>query len=68
VEVTWQVEGGRLQIRWIEAGGPPLAEPRRSGFGRLLLERALASDLKGEVLLDFAESGLRCEIAVPLES
>jgi hypothetical protein len=41
--------------------------PRRTGFGRLLLERALASDLNGNVALNFAEPGLQCEITVPLE-
>jgi hypothetical protein len=40
--------------------------PTRSGFGRLLLERALAADVGGEVRLDFAGEGLHCQIAVPL--
>ena len=69
VEVVWQVDSRdrRLRIRWIETGGPSVAPPARSGFGRLLLERALASDLGGEVQLDFAEDGLRCAIAIPLD-
>jgi two-component sensor histidine kinase len=44
-----------------------VSPPRRSGFGRLLLERALTSDLGGDVELDFAEDGLRCAIAIPLD-
>jgi PAS domain S-box-containing protein len=66
VEVVWRVEPKHLVIEWVETGGPPVSEPSRSGFGRLLLERALATDLRGEVRLDFAESGLRCNIVVPL--
>jgi PAS domain S-box-containing protein len=67
LDVAWTVTSGRLAIVWHESGGPPVAGPRRSGFGRLLLERALAADLKGEVRLDFAESGLKCDITVPLD-
>lgn len=69
VEVAWQVDSGdrQLRIRWTETGGPTVGPPARSGFGRLLLERALASDLGGDVQLDFAENGLRCVIAIPLD-
>jgi two-component sensor histidine kinase len=68
VEVAWWTDAaGQLHIRWSESGGPPVVRPSRSGFGRLLLERALASDLRGEVTLEFAERGLRCDIVVPLD-
>ncbi len=69
VEVAWTISPERrLQLRWTESGGPGVAPPDRSGFGRLLLERALASDLRGDVRLDFAPQGLICEIEVPLET
>jgi two-component sensor histidine kinase len=69
VDVAWEVdpENGQLRICWTESGGPAVRPPRRSGFGRLLLERALTSDLGGDVRLDFAEEGLRCAIAIPLD-
>jgi two-component sensor histidine kinase len=69
VEVAWKVDfpDRQLRIRWTETGGPSVRPTGRSGFGRLLLERALASDLGGGVQLDFAEDGLRCAIAIPLE-
>jgi PAS domain S-box-containing protein len=68
VDIAWEKdrEDGMLRIRWTERGGPPIVAPVRSGFGRLLLERALASDLGGTVALDFAAEGLRCTIAIPL--
>jgi PAS domain S-box-containing protein len=67
VDVTWRVDTAdkKLKIRWAENGGPPVAKPKISGFGRLLLERAIAADLRGEVSLDFAEAGLRCDIHIP---
>jgi two-component sensor histidine kinase len=67
IEVVWQlVQDGPLQICWTESGGPPVARPQSSGFGRLLLERALVAELNGDVQLNFAENGLICIIAVPL--
>ena len=69
VDVAWQIDPGdrQLRIRWSETGGPPVRPPVRSGFGRLLLERALASDLGGDVQLDFDEAGLKCAVAIPLD-
>lgn len=69
VEVTWELEPyeHHLTIRWVETGGPPVTPPKTSGFGRLLLERALASDLTGNVHLDFAADGLTCVIVLPLD-
>lgn len=69
VDIVWSIEApsNRLTIQWTESNGPPVAPPQRSGFGRLLLERALAADLKGEVDLEFAERGLRCTIVLPLD-
>jgi PAS domain S-box-containing protein len=66
VEVVWESDGqGQLRIRWTESGGPKVVPPTRSGFGRLLVERVLASDLGGSVQMDFAENGLRCIITLP---
>lgn len=68
IAVKWQIEprDRLLRISWSEAGGPKVAAPERSGFGRLLLERVLAADLRGDVRLDFAEAGLRCDMTIPL--
>jgi PAS domain S-box-containing protein len=68
VDACWEIAADRqLRIRWIESGGPAVTLPKRSGFGRLLLERVLTSDLSGTVDLDFAASGFRCAIAFPLK-
>lgn len=67
VHVTWAYDASEhmLRLAWTERGGPPVNPPKRSGFGRLLIERALASDLNGAVELEFANQGLRCTIAIP---
>jgi len=70
VDVRWQTRPADriLKVSWTEAGGPMVTSPKTSGFGRMLLERAIAFDLNGEVKLEFAPAGLECEILVPLES
>jgi len=69
VAVTWSLDPAAKQVRieWIESRGPSVNEPDHTGFGRLLLERALASDLNGEVKIDFAKNGLHCLISFPLD-
>ena len=68
INAAWEIDqtGRQLRICWTERGGPPVRQPSGSGFGRLLLERVPSSDLKGDVKLDFARSGLQCNISVPL--
>ncbi len=66
VAITWSVKGGSLTVEWVETGGPPVTPPRRKGFGRLMLERALASDLGSSVKLEFAPAGVRCSITLPI--
>lgn len=56
----------RLKLIWREEGGPPVAPPRRRGFGSRLVERTLAQDLDGEVRLEFRPEGLVCSIDAPL--
>lgn len=67
VHVSWLKDAaGFLTIDWSETGGPTVTPPSRKGFGSRLIERGLALELDGEVELDFARSGLRCRIRVPL--
>jgi len=68
IQVSWESAPADKEVRitWVERGGPTVNPPQRSGFGRRLLERALASDLNGTVKLDFRKEGLRCLIAFPL--
>ena len=71
VDVSWQIDpndqGRRdLAISWIERGGPRVEPPAHSGFGRLLLERALPSSLMGSVELHFEKDGLQASLRMPL--
>jgi len=70
IDVAWRVIQGdgepRLQIEWRERGGPPVAPPPRTGFGMRMIERALASELRATVNMQFSSSGLICTIDAPL--
>jgi two-component sensor histidine kinase len=68
VEVRWRHEesGERLVVCWTERGGPHTSPPARRGFGRILLERALKAELRGDVNLQFQSEGVQCELRVPM--
>lgn len=75
-------EDGQLQVRWWIAGDAPAAmlhiewredvpdggvvTPETEGFGLELLTRSLHYEVDAEVDLDFADTGLRCTIRLPL--
>ncbi|MEC9374026.1 MAG: HWE histidine kinase domain-containing protein [Planctomycetota bacterium] len=71
IELRWEFERGNperlLRLRWIEHCEHAVGEPEREGYGTRLIRQLAAYELGGEVALDFAESGLRCEITFPME-
>jgi len=66
VELRWKVQNDRLELSWLESGGPPVAPPARRGFGSRLIENALSRDLEGQTRLEFAPEGVRCWISAEL--
>lgn len=68
--VSWKcftdAKGVKLNIVWLETGGPPVERPRRAGFGTTLIECTVGHDLDGEVTREFLSSGVRCTIEIPL--
>ncbi len=67
VSVRWALEGGTLSLDWREVGGPRVTPPATRGFGSRLLERGLAQELGGKVVLDFQPAGLACRIEAPFQ-
>jgi two-component sensor histidine kinase len=69
IEVAWQVRADsadRFYLIWQELGGPPVEPPQEQGFGTQLIKRAITYELQGEVELDYATDGLRCQLTFPL--
>jgi PAS domain S-box-containing protein len=67
VSIRWQFceEASKLRLTWQENGGPPVAPPQRSGFGRAMIETVVSQALDGDVKLSFPPKGVRCEIVIP---
>jgi two-component sensor histidine kinase len=72
VRIDWSIEQGAdansLVLRWAEIDGPAVKPPERSGFGSLMIERMLGSQIGGEVVTDYASTGLVCTITMPLSN
>ena len=58
----------RVRIVWKEYNGPRIeAPPQHSGFGSLVLERVLKSDLSGDVTVQYNEDGLCFQVDFKLD-
>src|SRR3954447_13126597 len=71
LEVTWDVKDTKptteVALLWRESGvSMPAAPPKRSGYGRELIERALPYQLGAKTQLEFEPDGVRCAIVVPI--
>jgi PAS domain S-box-containing protein len=67
LSLTWNIdpESRDLVLEWKERCGPAVTPPSRTGFGRMLIEQALAQELASTVTMDFAPEGLTCLITIP---
>lgn len=67
IHVNWQLLSPSLvEIHWREEGGPAVNEPERRGFGRDLIEKIVAHELKSQVDLKFNPGGVECILKVPV--
>ncbi|MES2905693.1 MAG: HWE histidine kinase domain-containing protein [Pseudomonadota bacterium] len=70
ISVNWDVvedaTGSHLKLHWEENGGPIVNAPKQKGFGSLLIQRALATQVEGDVDLDFATAGVTFKFKAPL--
>jgi two-component sensor histidine kinase len=73
IAISWRVQQAGdgqpvLALDWAEAGGPPVAPPRRKGFGSRVLDGVVRHQLGGNAMLDWATEGLQCRLLVPLST
>ena len=69
IHVHWALLSPELaEISWREEGGPPVIEPTKRGFGRDLIEKIVAHELKSEVDLRFKPGGVECKLKVPVRA
>ena len=66
--IEWSVAPDRgLHLRWTETDGPAISSPPRSGFGTRAINMMIKNQLGGTVAFDWRNSGLVCDIIIPME-
>jgi len=69
VSISWKRlqpdRGGALELRWTESKGPKVSDPKRRGFGSMVIENNLARAIEAQVSLVFDPEGLKCRMVVP---
>jgi PAS domain S-box-containing protein len=66
LKIAWTLQNGTLVIEWREAGGPPVSQPTRRGFGSKIIAASIASQRGGEAVFDWQTGGLVCKLTLPL--
>jgi PAS domain S-box-containing protein len=69
IDISWTLTGGddqSVELSWKERGGPKVAPGTSSGFGTVLIDRAITYDLDGTTRIDFDPSGVRCTLTFPV--
>jgi len=68
VILSWTITEGpasRLEISWIESGGPLVVEPTRKGFGYQVTGPILDNITSGQTCRDYASTGFRWSFSAP---
>lgn len=69
IAINWSIALGAdettLLFKWQEAGGPPVAQPKRKSFGTVLLQRAVPSSGRPP-RLNYGSTGFAYELSVKL--
>jgi PAS domain S-box-containing protein len=70
VDIHWSIQGAGAEatckFQWQERDGPPVVLPTDRGFGRTLLEQAVAKEFGAQPKIGFAPEGFSYEIDAPL--
>ena len=67
IHVNWAWAGTeQAMLHWREEGGPTVSEPNKRGFGRDLIEKIVAHELRSDVDLRFLPGGVECRLMVPV--
>ncbi|MEH3035742.1 MAG: PAS domain-containing protein [Sphingomonas adhaesiva] len=70
VTIRWALTGSesarRFLFSWVEAGGPAVVPPTRTGFGTRMIERVLSHHVDGRAAIAYPPEGVRFEIEAPV--
>ena len=65
VDLSWRTEPGKLELIWVESGGPEITRPNRRGYGSRAIVAGIERQLGGIVDFDWQAGGLRCTLTLP---
>jgi PAS domain S-box-containing protein len=69
VKIAWSLKGvgndARVAMEWAEYNGPPVAQPKREGFGHSAIVRIVEHELDGGVELDYLPEGIKWRMSAP---
>jgi PAS domain S-box-containing protein len=65
LELKWDIEPESIVVDWRERGGPPVREPRSTGFGTRIITGSVERQLGGKATFDWQPDGLSCVLRVP---
>lgn len=69
IHIDWHLLSPTLvEMHWREKGGPTVSEPDKRGFGRDLIEKIVAHELRSEVELRFDPAGVECSLKIPVRA
>jgi two-component sensor histidine kinase len=67
IRIKWATLGDDFRLDWEETGGPAIVVvPNAHGFGSVLTERSIISQLRGKIEYDWQRNGLKLRMTVPL--
>jgi two-component sensor histidine kinase len=68
IRIKWETQGDDFRLDWEETGGPAIViTPSAHGFGSVLTERSIVSQLGGKIEYDWQRNGLKLRMTVPLD-
>jgi two-component sensor histidine kinase len=68
IRIKWATPGNDFRLDWEETGGPAIVViPNAHGFGSVLTERSIISQLGGKLEYDWQRKGLKLRMTVPLD-
>jgi PAS domain S-box-containing protein len=65
VDICWATDGDTFIMSWVERDGPPVAAPKRRGFGTLVMQTMTERSLTGKVELLYPPSGVIWRLTCP---
>lgn len=67
INVSWNIAGPYLNLRWSEHAGPPTVPPGHRGFGHTVIVQMVEHTLEAEVRLEYPRSGVVWELVAPAD-